>query len=182
MVVTVQGDDLTATSPTSPAGDELTLAEIYSRWSPLVYSLALRSLGTVSEAEAVTQRVFTRAWANRHTFESTRARVSAWLIGMTRSAIVEARADRTAPETMTTVTLMDDTAEPVDLADRLLVADEVSHLEPEPQQVLRLALDGNLTHTQIAERLGLPSGTVRNHIRRSLLLLRERLEVQPDAL
>jgi len=184
MVVTLRGDDLPTVIHAFHAGDELALAEIYARWSPLVYSLALHSLGNVTDAEEVTQRVFTSAWTSRHTFDSTRARLSAWLIGITRTKIAEAQATRSQQAQlqtqMTTVTQMDDTTEP-DLAERLLLADEVSRLDAIPQQVLRMALHHDLTHAQIAERMGLPSGAVKSHIRRSLVELRTRLEVQPDA-
>lgn len=167
------------------AGDELALAEIYTRWSPLVYSIALYSLGSVTEAEVVTQRVFTEAWTSRHTFDdTTQARLSAWLIEITRRTIAEipsAQSNQNEPRTgMTSVTTKDET-EPTDLAERLVLADEVSRLDAVPQQVLRMALHDDLTHAQIAESMGLPSGTVTTHIRRSLLKLRTRLEVQTDA-
>lgn len=167
------------------AGEEGALAEIYARWSPLVYSIALRSLGNVTGAEEVTQRVFTGAWTSRHTFDPTRTRLSAWLVEVTRNKIAEAqdaRVTQAQPQMQwSDVNRADGKAAPADLVERLLLADEVSRLDAEPQQVLRMALYDDLTHGQIAERMGLPSGTVRRHIGRSLRKLRERLEVLPDA-
>jgi len=186
MVVTPEGDDdLSQVVEAFVAGDEQALAEIYTRWSSLVYSIALRSLGNVTDAEEVTQRVFTGAWTSRHTFDPSRAKLPAWLIGITRNKVADAHAARSKQAQlrtqMITVTQMSDKVEPADLADRLMLADEMSRLAAIPQQVLRMAFYDDLTHTQIAERMGLPAGTVKSHIRRSLHKLRERLEVLADA-
>lgn len=181
----LRSDDLPTGLDAFSSGDERALAEVYARWSPLVYSIALRSLGVVDDAEEVTKRVFTSAWTSRKTFDSTRVRLSAWLIGITCTTIAEERAthhEHADPETqMTTMPLLDRLTQPADLAEQLLLADEVSHLDVLPRQMLRMALYDDLTHTQIAERTGLPSGTVKSTIRRSLLELRARLEVQTDA-
>ncbi|SDR86589.1 RNA polymerase sigma-70 factor, ECF subfamily [Friedmanniella luteola] len=156
------------------AGDEQALAATYARWSPLVHSIALRSLGDVGDAEAVTQRVFTRAWTARDTAGTPRVvGLPAWLVGLTLEEVARSRISRDTGSVTA--------AGSADVADRLLLADGVSHLDAEPQQVLRMALYGELTHTQISDRLGLSSGTVRAHLRRGLDTLRERLEVQPHA-
>lgn len=186
MVVIERGDDSPTLTEAFHAGDELALAEIYACWSPLVYSLALRSLRDVTDAEEVTQRVFTGAWTSRHTFDPTRARLPAWLVGITRHKIADAHAARSKQARlrtqMITKTQMEDKIEPADLAERLMLADEMSRLDAVPEQVLRMAFYDDLTHVQIAERMELPLGTVKSHIRRSLLKLRQRLEVLTDAL
>lgn len=176
-----RGRDLPTLIDAFRAGDKLALAEIYGRWSPLVYSIALRSLENVSDAEAVTQRVFTRAWTSRQTFDPTRTRLSAWLVEITDSNIADVQTARDAQARRGTGIQPGDRIEPADLADRLMLADEVSRLEALPQRVIRMAFYDDLTHAQIAERLGLPPGAVKGHIRRSLLALRNRLEAQTHA-
>lgn len=167
-------------------GDERALAEIYAQWSALVYSLAVRSLGDATDAEDVTQRVFVAAWQSRHRYDPERATISAWLVGITRNAIADAHQARTRERSITeqVAALTGDDAVPapeVELADRLLIADEIARLEPLPRQVVHLAFFDDLTHLQIAERLGIPVGTVKSHIRRSLTKLRGRLEVSRGA-
>ena len=175
-MVTQQEDDRGTVAPPSGPRDEMALTETYPRWSPLVYSLALRSLEDESAAESVTGHVFAQLWAERDRMTGAPDMLSAWLVEQTHAEIDQLASASAAPAASAA-------ARPArtDLADRLVVADGVTHLDAEPQQVLRMALYGELTHTQIAERLGLPSGTVRGHLRRSLLTLRARLEVQPHA-
>ena len=166
------------------AGEERALTEIYARWSPLVYSLALHSLREIADAEDVTQRTFTGAWNARQTFDPDGVPLAAWLIGIARDNIVdvhEARSRRARLQPPVAQQSGPEETGPADLAEQLMLVDEMSRLDAVPKQVLRLAFDDHLTHSQIAERTGLPVATVRSHIRRSLLRLRERLEVQTHA-
>jgi RNA polymerase sigma-70 factor (ECF subfamily) len=175
-------DDDDALSRAFSSGDPRALAEVYSRWSALVHTLALRSLGDPGEAEDVTQQVFVAAWRSRGTFDPNRSRVPAWLVGITKHAIADAIAARVRLAELTErLEGEEQTRQESDLADRLLVADELKRLPAEAQQVVRLAFFDGLTHLQIAERLGLPLGTVKSHIRRSLTRMRDRLGVSDDA-
>jgi RNA polymerase sigma factor (sigma-70 family) len=175
--------ELAALSAAFVAGDERALAEAYQRWSGLVFTLALRSLGDRGEAEDVTQKVFVSAWRGRAGYDRRRSRLSTWLVGIARHCIAdahEARARRIRSEEAL-LSLVEVTGDHVDeteaTADRLLVADELARLEPEPRRVMELAFYEDLTHSQVADILGLPLGTVKSHIRRSLARLRSRLEV-----
>lgn len=164
------------------AGADRALDDAYRRWSPLIYTLAVRSLGDVGDAEDVTQKTFVAAWIGRSGFDPARARLSAWLVGIAKNKIAdthEARARvRRLHEQLAAVSAPADlVSPPVDLADELLVADEIAHLEPEAQRIIRMAFYDDLTHQQIAARLGIPLGTVKSHIRRSLQRMRHRLEV-----
>ncbi|QKJ20564.1 RNA polymerase sigma factor [Microbacterium hominis] len=163
-------------------GDERALAELYRRWSPVVFTLALRSLGDRGDAEDVTQRTFVSAWTSRASFDARKAKLSTWLMVIARRRIAdahEARARvRAVEEEVLRTTRPDDLVrEPPDLADTLLVANEIEQLEPDAQTVVRMAFFDDLTHVEISERLDMPLGTVKSHIRRSLTRMRDRLEV-----
>jgi RNA polymerase sigma factor (sigma-70 family) len=165
------------------AGDASALEAAYRNWGSLVYTLALRSLGHVQDAEDVTQRVFIAAWRGRAGFDPDRANLPAWLVGITRNQIADAYAARAR---VSALPLPDEgegepAAPEVELGDRLLVADEVARLSPQAQRVVRLAFYEDLTHQQIGERLGMPLGTVKSLIRRSLERMRKRLEVSDGA-
>ncbi|MCW2811801.1 MAG: polymerase subunit sigma-24 [Friedmanniella sp.] len=166
------------------SGDETALESIYKRYSALVYTVAYRSLGEVTEAEDVTQKVFVAAWTGRKNYQPARASLPAWLMGITRNKIVDAHQARSKQRRIRTemASQVEPAApEPMDVAERLIIAEEIARLDKVPQEVLRLAFFEDLTHAQIAERLQMPPGTVKSHIRRSLIKLKRRMEVFTDA-
>jgi RNA polymerase sigma-70 factor (ECF subfamily) len=157
------------------AGDESALAEAYRQWSRLVYTVALRSLPTPTDAEDVTQAVFISAWRSRGSFNPELGNVPAWLLTITRRRVADHHRKRRdevpldhAPETA---------HHTPDISTKVAVADEIDNLGEPAGQIVRLAFYEDLTHKQISERLGIPLGTVKSHIRRSLTKLRTRLEV-----
>ena len=167
------------------AGDEDALRTAYERWSSLVHTLAVRSLGSVADAEDVTQQVFVNAWRRREGFDPARAPLPAWLVGITRNAIkaVQERRSRDVRDAAAVGARLDRDPEPetAQLADRLTVVDELEKLGEPQGTIVRLAFYGDLTHDEISRRLDIPLGTVKSHIRRSLVRLRDRLEVDHAA-
>ncbi|MEU6805450.1 sigma-70 family RNA polymerase sigma factor [Streptomyces neyagawaensis] len=165
------------------AGDETCLAVAYERWSALVHALARRSLGDTAEAEDVTQQVFLGVWRGRHGYRPERGAVGAWIVGITRRRIADALSARTrradlAASAGTALALAGRPGrgeDPEAVLDRVLIRSELARL-PAPQRwVLHLAFYEDLTQTQIAERTGLPLGTVKSHTRRGLRRLHGRL-------
>lgn len=166
-------------------GDESALAEAYRRVGPLVYTLALKGLGEPTSADDVTQEVFIRAWKSRGSYRPDDARLPAWLIGITRNAIVDAQASATRQRNIRQAAVglagehagRPSSADVEAVADRMVLEAELASLGDPQQAIMRLAFYDDLTHVQISHRLGLPLGTVKSHIRRSLTRLRARLEV-----
>lgn len=175
--------DIRAAGLAFRAGDTAALVAAYRDWGQLVYTLAFRSLGQVQDAEDVTQRVFIAAWRKRETFDPDRAELPAWLVGITRRQIADAHEarHRTAALPMPEAGEGEPAAPEVEPGDRVLIDAEIARLSPEAQQVVRLAFFEDLTHQQIGERLGMPLGTVKSLIRRSLERMRRRLEVDDGA-
>lgn len=164
-------------------GDERCFAAIYRRWGPLVHTLASRTLGDAREAEDVTQQVFLAAWRGRGGFKPERGPLGAWLVGITRRKTVDALAARSRRGELATAAAQSSTrrsaqqiaASPESALDRVLLADELSRLPRPQREVLCLAFYEDLTQAQIAERTGIPLGTVKSHARRGLHRLRRRI-------
>ncbi|MFB7087902.1 sigma-70 family RNA polymerase sigma factor [Streptomyces sp. NPDC056296] len=160
------------------AADEEAFAAIYRRWGSLVHTMASRSLGDTHEAEDVTQQVFVGAWRGRHGFRPERGALGAWLVGITRRKIIDALAARTrrlalvdsATHAATPAGFVQ--AAPDDVLDRVLLVEALSHLPHAQREVLCMAFYEDLTQVQIAERTGVPLGTVKSHARRGLHRLR----------
>ncbi|MFD3343540.1 sigma-70 family RNA polymerase sigma factor [Streptomyces anthocyanicus] len=158
--------------------DEDAFAAIYRRWGALVHTLATRSLGDTHEAEDVTQQVFVGAWRGRHGFRPERGTLGAWLVGITRRKVVDALAARTrrlslvesAGQDITPARLVQPA--PDEVLDRVLLVEALSRLPQAQRDVLCMAFYEDLTQAQIAERTGVPLGTVKSHARRGLHRLR----------
>lgn len=161
------------------AADEEAFAAIYRRWGSLVHTMATRLLGDTHEAEDVTQQVFLGAWHGRAGFRPERGPLGAWLVGITRRKIVDALAARTRRFTLIDSAAHEALADPVHddrapdvVLDRVLIVDALSRLPRPQREVLCMAFYEDLTQAQIAERTGLPLGTVKSHARRGLHRLR----------
>jgi RNA polymerase sigma-70 factor, ECF subfamily len=161
------------------AGDASALADLYDRHGRAVYSLACRILGDRTEAEDITQDVFSQAWRQAAQYDARRATAAGWLLMMSRTRSIDRlRARRTRPQTMA-----GDLPESADLAAGpeagVIGAETAARLRealgglPEPQRAaIELAYYGGLSHTDIAARLSLPLGTIKTRIRTGLLSLR----------
>lgn len=176
-------DDVRSLAARLVEGDETALEQIYDRWSALVHTFALRALQDVDDAEEVTQQVFVAAWRSRHTLVPSPAALPAWLIGIARHKISDVRLARARDaDRLAAVAAQPDarrtTVEAVDqeVADRLVVRQAVDELPDPRRTIMLLAFWEERSHTEIAETVGLPLGTVKSHVRRGLVKLHQQLE------
>lgn len=172
-------------------GDPQGLAWAYERWSGQIHGMAVRAFGPGPDAEDITQQTFMSAWTGRGGFNPDKGPLPAWLVGVCRHKIADTWAKRARQQREMEAAMSEAQALPagpvtagVDtaVADRVLLLDELDLLGQPQRGIIELAFFEDLTHAQIAVRTGLPLGTVKSHIRRTLERLRTRLEVDGAAL
>jgi RNA polymerase sigma-70 factor (ECF subfamily) len=161
--------------------DQQALADLYEMTAGRVYGLALRITRHVQTAEEVTEDAFWQVWRQAPRFDAVRGSVLAWILTITRSRALDAlrRCDRAEPLDEEGLADVQTENDPQDL----LAAVQRQHrlhaalrdLDPLPRQLLALAFFRGLSHEEIAQHMSLPLGTVKSHIRRALLRLRQLL-------
>lgn len=172
------------------ARDQAALAELYDRHSRLTYSVVMRVLRSATDAEEVLQETFVRVWSRAETYNGQLGSPAAWLTRIARNrAIDRVRARRarsqvdgaapdahdsgSRPEPSTTET-------PEMLVQEAATAGAVRGALaalPAAQRVLiEAAFFDGYTHQELADRYGVPLGTVKTRIRAGLSSLRGRLE------
>jgi RNA polymerase sigma-70 factor (ECF subfamily) len=172
-------------------GGTLTLATmevLYDAHSRQAMGLAYRILNDVGDAEEVVQEVFLAAWRQGHTYDPGRGSAQTWILAMVRNRAIDViRARRRHPVQPLAVGLdppdvSDVPSEAATNVDSQAARQALARLPPEQRQVIELAYFGGLSHTEIAEQIAAPVGTVKGRIRLGLDRLRTALGVGPDPL
>lgn len=170
-------------------GDESALERLYDRYAPALYGVAYRISGERSDAEEIVLDTFSQAWRDAPRFQSSRGSAMAWLTMICRSRaldLIRARGRRASVVTKAAVAEPDTppgmgAAEPRTDRDververRKVVAEALMALSPPQREAVQLAYYEGLSHSEIAERLGEPLGTVKTRVRLAMQRLRESL-------
>jgi RNA polymerase sigma factor (sigma-70 family) len=152
------------------AGEEGAIDDVYAALGPMVLGY-LRRFVARDEAEDVLQRVFYEVWRNRDRYDPTRS-LEAWVLGIARKRAIDQLRRRHA--NVVPIEALRDIAgdDGRELAERYARANQVrgalERLPREQREVLTLAYFGDLTQTEIAQRLGVPLGTVKARTFRGL--------------
>lgn len=162
------------------SGSDAALRLAYDQFAPMVHTYCLRSLGDAAAAADATQETFLSAWRSRNRFDADKGRLAAWIMAIARFRTLDAQRSRgRAPVPTADVGPGDaDLSEGFDeqLGNQLLVRHALATLSDRARSVVELAYFSDLTNAEIAERTGLPLGTVKSDIRRGLQRLREYLQ------
>ena len=164
-------------------GNRDALMSLYDRYGAVLMAVALRITRSNAEAEEVLQDAMTRAWLEAPSFDRERGTVVAWLVTLTRNRaidVVRSRGRRTLHETAATdAPLETSPATPEnatsDAQRAQAVRTALAALTEEQRRTLDLAYFGGLSHSEIAQKLGQPLGTVKTRIAQAVRRLREEL-------
>lgn len=156
--------------------DEAAFAELFAHFAPRVKAFLMKSGADPTLAEECAQDVLATLWQKAHLFDPARASAATWIFTIARNRRIDAlrKSRRPEPEDIT----WGPQHEP-DQADILALQQESSALTeaiaelPEKQKTLiEAAYFGDLSHSEIAEKTGLPLGTIKSRIRLALDRLR----------
>jgi RNA polymerase sigma-70 factor (ECF subfamily) len=162
------------------SGDEGALLTLHDRFANAVFSVAFRVLNNQQDAEEVTQDVFLRLWDKAELFDPAKGKFLSWLLTITRRMAIDRLRKRTRREPPPNSISMD---EKPYLWETILVTDEdrdlqrtilstLDELPDEQQETLHLAYFHGMSHSDIAEYLNRPLGTVKSQIRLGMQKLR----------
>lgn len=170
------------------AGQPAALKTLFRSCAERVHGVALRLLRQTEDAEEVVSDVFAQAWREASRFDPARGTVESWLLKIAYTRSLDRLRRRAArpdlspalhPEALTHAYVESD-----DAAARLLeifqanvdLQRALSRLSEIQRRCVGLAFLEELSHQEIAERVDLPLGTVKSHVRRGLQALRTQME------
>ena len=163
------------------AGDSTSIRLVLDRYGGLVWALARRSTLNRADAEDAVQEIFLDVWRSASRFDPAIASEATFIAMIARRRLIDRRRrdGRTVLEQQgaeravspVAPALAADTSE-----DALLAVRALETLRPEQQNVLRMSVIFGMPHERIAESTGLPLGTVKTHVRRGLIRIREMID------
>jgi RNA polymerase sigma-70 factor (ECF subfamily) len=154
---------------------------LHERHADALYGFALRRIGDASDAADIVQEALVRAWRHQYQYDPARGSERQWLFGITRNLV----SDRRRKERRRGLRVVGDSAaheagaldEDLErVTDTSLVVDALGRLSGEHRTVILEAYYQGRSTSEIAERLGIPAGTVKSRLFYGLRALRAALE------
>ena len=161
-------------------GDLGALDGLYEQYGVMAFSIAYRITGDRTAAEDVVQEAFLGAWRNAARYVDARGTVRTWLLSIVHHRAIDAirrrrltvelpESEATLPDVLTLPDTWDQVAQRLD---RETVVAALGSISTVQREAIELAYFGGLTQTEIAERTGVPLGTVKGRLRLGLAGLR----------
>lgn len=169
------------------AGDEPAVGEFIDRYGDLVWSLARRYLGYHADAEDAVQEIFIEIWTNAARYDPKVASEVAFISTITRRRLIDRLRKHERQPGLDPIDEQIGAKQPVSAtaaldedAELAQVERVLSDMPPEHQRILAMSLYEGYTHSEIADRLEMPLGTVKTRVRRGLIQIREQLKLAQE--
>jgi RNA polymerase sigma factor (sigma-70 family) len=160
-------------------GDKAALNAIYRTEAPRMLGVAIRILKRRTLAEEAVQDAFVLIWKNAARFDPAKGAGATWVYTILRNRSLSILRDEQRTETTDEplgADVADDAESPEDAVARLADAERLKHcldqLDPRRRMAIALAYVHGLSHGELAGKLGLPLGTIKSWLRRSLMTLK----------
>ncbi|HZB78944.1 MAG TPA: sigma-70 family RNA polymerase sigma factor [Actinomycetota bacterium] len=169
------------------AGDDRAFRELFARYASVAHALAFRLVRQAQVAEEIVQEAFLAVWRSPERYDRSRGSVRTWLMGTVHHRAVDAvRREQAQRRRAGQAAAMghgvaedptDEVLSAIDLPrERRLVRRALAELPDEQRDVIRQMYFDGMSQSQIAERTGLPLGTVKSRTLLGMRRLRARLE------
>jgi RNA polymerase sigma-70 factor, ECF subfamily len=166
-------------------GDQLAFSELYDQLSPRVFGLIKRLLRDHSQSEEVTQEVFLEIWQTATRFDPNKGAATTWILTMAhRRAVDRVRSSQSSRNRDTRIGIRDYSPDYDNVVETIEVRLEhervekaMSRLTELQRQAVSLAYYGGFSHSEVAEKLSVPIGTVKTRLRDGMIRLRDELGV-----
>lgn len=175
--------ELSALLSSAAAGDEASFRIFYDRTSAKLFGIILRILVERSEAEDVLQEVYVTVWRKAAEFDASRASPVTWAATIARNRSIDrlrARGSRPSAPLDEAMDVRDDSPGADALIDTATEAARVqaalAQLEPRHAAAIRSCYFEGITYEALAEREGIPIGTLKSWVRRGMVRMRQGLE------
>ncbi len=152
---------------------------LYKQTVNLVYGMAYRVISNTHEAEEVALEVFMQVWKNASSYNEDLSEPLTWLLMITKRRAIDRK--RTMAKKMITEEILDeslagtdDSAEHSYIAGqkREIVRNALGRLNPKQRRIIELSYYQQMSHSEIAEHVDMPIGSVKSTIRVAMVKLR----------
>ncbi|WP_307807392.1 ECF RNA polymerase sigma factor SigK [Naasia sp. SYSU D00948] len=166
-------------------GDRAAFADLYDATAARVLGLIRRILIDPAQSEEVAQEVFLEIWQSAGRFEPNRGSATTWILTMAhRRAIDRIRSSQAGRDRDLRIGVRDYSPDIDDVSEQAEIRLEnervrraMARLTELQRQAITLAYYEGLTHTEIAEHLSIPLGTVKTRLRDGMIRLRDEMGV-----
>ncbi len=173
--------------PRVASGEPRAAEELMDRYGALIWSLARRHSRRSADAEDAVQEIFLALWKNADRFDASRASEPTFITMIARRRLIDLhrhkqRRPPTEGHEADLETLTDLRSGDIEVkAEAKLASRALGTLKPREREVVLLSTYQGMSHSEIANHVDMPLGTVKTYIRRGLMRVREALEQPKQA-